>query len=351
MKKIFPILFFTLLFLSGKTQQIKQVAELYLKGELEKALILSNELILKDSKSAGVNQIHGRILADSKKYDTAIYYLSKAVEIDNGKTDISGWAYGYLGQCYFMLGQYEKSKDYLSKCIKLNATKNSVAYGKKRMFLFGYDKYFSKWKTIETKNIIFHIQNPKSFENIEYFVETREKAFVEIQNTLGSKLPKKIDFFVWENADEPRKKFNINLGFADPSSVCVYSHRKQTIGHEMTHNISHYIGVNPIKTGLINEGLAIYFNMEKDNKLENLKRAVKENKLENLKVLEFWNNFSNYPDNISYPFSGAFMEELVNRYGIEKLKPLFINQTYENAQKLFGDDINLLINEFEAKIK
>ena len=351
MKRVLIILFFTSSFFSINAQNINELVEYYSKGELDKAFEVSTALISVDEENRIYNQMHGRILTDIKKYAEAIPYLVRAIEIDDNKTDISAWAHGFLGQCYFSLGQYENSEKSLKKCIILNATKNSVKYANKRLFLFGFNDYFSDWKIIDTENIRFHIQFPKKIMDINAFIAEREKAFIEIQNNLGSTLLKKIDFFVWDNKSEPLEKFKIRLGFADPLNVCLYSHKNQTIGHEMTHVISHYIGKNPTKTGIINEGLAIYFNMRKDNKFKTLERTIKQGNYKNLKVMEFWMNWQNYSDKISYPLAGAFMEALIEKYGISKLKPLFINQSYENAKELLGDDLDKLISDFEKRIE
>jgi len=44
------------------------------------------------------------------------------------------------------------------------------------------------------------------------------------------------------------------------------------------------------------------------------------------------------------------MQTLINKYGIEKLKPLFINQTYDNARNIFGADLDKVIDDFEREI-
>jgi len=351
MKRGLFFLFFSISLLSLKGQNINELLDLYSKRELDKALELSTVLISNEKENGIYNQIHGRILSDLGKYKSAIPYLLKAIEIDSNKTDISVWAHGYLGQCYFVLGQYENSENSLNDCVKLNATKNSLKYANKRLFQFGFDEYFSSWKIIETEDIRFHIQFPDKVENMDQFILLRENAFQKIKNTLGCTLPKKVDFFVWDTKEEPLEKFKIKLGLSDPINACVYSHKKQTIGHEMTHVISHYLGQNPQKTGLINEGLAVYFNMENNDKLETLKGTINKGGYNNLEVSDFWENWQNYPDEISYPLAGAFIKVLIDKYGIEKLKPLLIDQTYLNAKILLGADLDTLINDFERDIK
>ncbi len=349
MKRILIFLFLTNIFILVKGQDVNQLIEYYSKGELIKAKEISTKLIDVDSIGA-FNQLHGRVLADLGEYHEAIPYLIKAIEIDRNKTDISGWAHGYLGQCYFMLGQYDESKKSLNNCIQLKATRNSVKYANKRYFFFGFNDYFSSWKIIETENIRFHFQYPEKIVNIDSFMAHREKALCKIKSQLGSTLPKKVDFFVWDNKTEPMEKFKINLGFAAPSDVCVYTHNYQTVGHELTHVISYYIGQNSVKTGLINEGLAVYFNMENNDKIESLKTIIKDGEYENIKIVDFWENWQNYSDRISYPLAGAFVQGLIDKYGIEKLKPIFVNQTYETAKKILGVDIDKYIDDFEKEI-
>jgi len=347
---IIIILFFTNYLLTASGQSNNKLIEYYSKGELNKALEISTKLISKGDENGVYFQIHGRILADQGKYADAIPFLLKSIKKDGNKTDISGWAHGYLGQCYLLLGQYENSKRSLNNCIRLNATKNSIKYANKRLFLFGFNNYFSSWEMIETEHFRFHIQDPEKIDNIDVFVQLREKAFNEITSSLNCRLIKKIDFFVWDNKMEPKKKFKMNLGFASPLTLCVYSHKRQTVGHEMTHVISNYIGKSPKKTGLINEGLAVYFNMENDDKIETLKMTIKNSKYDPIKVIDFWNDWRNYPDRLSYPLAGAFIQKLIDSYGIERLKPLLINQTYKKAKELFGNGLDELIKEFEYEV-
>ena len=345
----FILLLFCICF-SVNSQSLKELSELYFKGNLNEALTMSTELLQNDANNGSFNLMHGRVLADMRKWTEAVPYLNRAIEIDRGNTEVSGWGYGYLGQCYFMLGRYEESEKSLKKAVKLKATENSVSYAQKRIFSFGFDKYFSKWQIIETENIRFHIQNPKNFTNLESFVAKRQRAFEDISAKLGSKLPKKIDFFVWENPEEPYEKFKIKLGFASPEIVSLYSHRNQTPGHEMTHIISHYMSVNSVKTPLINEGLAVYLDMTYISRIWVIRDVMKRHCIEHLEVQGFWTKWEDFPHEVSYPFAGAFMEAMIKKYGLENLKPLLVNQTYENARLLFGEDFDLLIKSFESMI-
>ncbi len=350
MKRIFIFLILSGSILAVKAQSTGDFIAYYSKGEINKAFEVSSALISGDTENALNNQLHGRVLADMGRYAEAVPYLEKAIITDGNKTDISAWAHGYLGQCYFVLGRYSDSEKSLKDCVNLNLTRNSRIYAQKRLFLYGFDEYFSDWKIIETENIRFHIQLPENIRNLEHYIALREKAFKKIQAELGTTIPKKTDFFIWDNADEPKEKFDISLGFADPSIASVYTHKNQTVGHEITHVISHYLSPNPVRTGFINEGLAVYFDMRKGDKFRALEEAVKNGGYKDLKIEDFWLNWQKYPDTISYPLAGAFLELLINKYGISELKPLLANQSLENAQKLFGPDLDILIKDFEKKI-
>ena len=178
MKRFLALFLFACILTAAKSQTIKEVTDYFGRGELEQAYEASNKLLELDSTNIVAIHMHGRVLADLGKYQEAVPYLLKSIDLDSSKTEISGWAYGVLGQCYFMLDKYEESGEALKKCIKLNSTPNSVKYAEKRMFAYGFDKYFSKWTIVETEHSRFYIQKADKYTNLEVFTKQREDAFV-----------------------------------------------------------------------------------------------------------------------------------------------------------------------------
>jgi len=71
----------------------------------------------------------------------------------------------------------------------------------------------------------------------------------------------------------------------------------------------------------------------------------------NLKIdiKDGWNNWGKYPQELTYPLSGLFVEELISRFGKEKFLAFFTDQTYENAMKVFGLETNTAIEEFQNR--
>jgi tetratricopeptide (TPR) repeat protein len=296
-----------------------------------------------DPQNIDYTAVLGRALVDIGQYSEAIPLLKFVAENDNSWQ--KAWSVGYLGSAYFMLADYENSKAALQTATQLNITKNATAYAGRNWLLFGYDPFFADWKTGETAHIRFHFQNMGATE-MESFMQSREKAFETINSFFGSVLPKKIDFFVWQSKDDALKILKANLGFADPQFCVIHAHFQQTRGHELTHVISGYSGKIQKKTGLINEGTAVCFDLSNNNRKEMVKTWVQTNNLK-IDIKDAWNNWSKYPQELSYPLSGLFVEELISRFGKEKFLEFFTNQTYENALKVFGLETDTVIEEFQ----
>ena len=68
-----------------------------------------------------------------------------------------------------------------------------------------------------------------------------------------------------------------------------------------------------------------------------------------LSIKEFWKNGDSYAEEILYPVSGMFVEDLIKKFGRDKFIKFFNDQTYENAKSVFGNDLDNLIAEFENK--
>ncbi len=331
----------------GQNPQVQELGKLYMSGELEQTISKANEFLVDDGDNIDYRLILGRALADKGKYQTAILHLEFCVGNDPANSWRKAWALGYLGTCYYMMKEYEQSQEALKACIQLNATKNATLYASNRVGLFGYDDFFKDWKIIESKNIRFHFQNPADL-NIDQYIESREDAFTEINNFFRSDLPKKIDFFGWSSREDAKKILSADLGFANPATCIVHSHVQQTAGHEITHVISFFSCTMSRTTGLINEGTSVCFDMSNNNHQKAVSSWLKTNK-ECINMKDVWLNWNNYPENLSYPLAGLFVKEMIKRYGREVFLAFFPDQTYENALAVFGEDIDIMIEEFENK--
>lgn len=104
------------------------------------------------------------------------------------------------------------------------------------------------------------------------------------------------------------------------------------------------------KTSLINEGVAVYFNQDKNNKLELARMFISKNNIKEISIKKLWNNWQILSTDVPYPLAGAFVDEFVKTFGMDTLKTVLLNQTYRNTKKLLGDKLDEFIHEFENKL-
>lgn len=349
MKAFITIFFLLISIISfGQNPQVDELNKLYMSGDYEETIFRANEFLKNEPNNIDFNLILGRALTDKNDFKTAIPYLELTVKNDKSNSWRKAWALNYLGTCYFMMKNYCNSKSSLNECIKLKATKNVTNSAYKQISLFGYNKFYNNWKTVETDNMIFHFQKMDS-NSIEKFISTREEAFVNINNFFNSNLPKKIDFFVWDSNNDAKKLLKTSLGFAHPRFCIVHSHYQQTKGHEIAHVISHYSTKIIYKTGLITEGVAVCFDQTNQNKETIVKDWLKAHN-KKISIIEVWTNWNAYPEQLTYPLSGIFVKYLIENFGKDKFIEFYNNQTYDNAKAIFGDNFDKIVNNFENKI-
>jgi len=331
----------------GQNVTVEELWKMYSSHDLISVIEKAKPLLENDPNNINLNLIIGRSYTDLTEFKNAIPYLELTVKNDSNNTWLKAWALGYLGTCYFMLQDYNNSMKATKECYQLNVTKNATQYAYKNILLFGFDDFYKNWKIVESDHFRFHFQNMGDLD-IKNYISSREVTIQNINKFFNSKLPKKIDFFVWDSREDAKKLLGANLGFADPGSCIVHSHYQQTKGHEMTHVISNYSTKIINKTGLINEGTSVCFDQTNQNKEQIVKDWLKAND-KKVVIGDIWGNWKNYPEEFSYPLSGLFVKELIDNFGREKFIEFFGNQSYENAKIIFGDKLDKVIKDFENK--
>ena len=324
------------------SQESKNIESYYQNGELEKTISNGKNFLSKDSTNLIVNHLVGRALTDKKKFDKAKKYLSNSITSESPKW-MNSWSYGYLGTCNYMTDNFEAAKKNLTKAIELNATVNSTKFAKKRLKWFQMGQYFDEWEKIETSNIRFHFQPNHGIEDLKEYCRLRQRAYKTNNKFFKASPYKKIDFYVWSKPKEGEKIMGKPIGFAN-SDLCIINSRiEQTKGHEITHILSDH-GITPKrKNRLINEGVAVAFDLTNRNRIKMAKSA----NTENLGIKELMENVKDYPESIVYPIGGALIEYLRNEGNEKGLKSLIQNQSWENLIEIYGEE---KIEEFEEKI-
>lgn len=349
MKKMIPFLFiFSALISFGQTSPMDELNRLYFSHDYKTVMEKVKPLLEKEPNHIELNLMMGRTYADLGYYKEAVPYLDFTVKNDVNNTWCKAWALNYLGTCHFMFQEYDESEKSFNECILLKATKNVTndAYG--RTLLFGFHEFYKSWRVVETGHFRFHFQN-RTEADIEKYTALREKAYVQINDFFKSTLPKKIDFFVWESREDAKNVLKANLGFANPACCIVHSHYQQTVGHEMTHVISHYTAQISAKTRLINEGTAVCFDLSSHDRLKQAKEWMAANH-QQVAIKDLWANGNTYAEEILYPLSGLFVQELIANFGKEKFLEFFKDQSYDHARIVFGDQLDKVMQDFDKKI-
>lgn len=204
-------------------------------------------------------------------------------------------------------------------------------------------EYSKDWEVIETENIKFHIQPDHQIGDLTNFCSEREVAFKENNVFFKAVLYKKIDFFVWSNPEEGKKVLGEEIGFANSDFCIIHSRINQTKGHEITHILCDY-GIKPNKKNrLINEGVAVAFDLTNRNRVELAKSANQEN----IVLKDLMREPYKFPESVVYPIGGALIEYLMENKEKDLIIKLLKEQTYEVLIETYGIEI---IEAFEQKI-
>ena len=97
----------------------------------------------------------------------------------------------------------------------------------------------------------------------------------------------------------------------------------------------------------ISEGTAVYFDQTNLDRIAYFNEILKRRKKKKISVKDVWNNWSDYSTSYSYNLAGLFVGDLIIEYGRDKFLEFFTDQTYKNAQKVFGKEFDDFVKEVE----
>ncbi len=329
----------------------KELWQLYIQKKYSEVYQKTDTFLRDNPNHPSMNLLKGRALVDQGKFIEGKRYIENAVLYDINNSWIKAWGLHYLGMIEFSNGNTSKAKDHFQNCILMNATNNVNKATKVLMTILGLVDYYNNWQIIETDNFIFFFQPNTVVSDINQFTESRENAYHKINNYFNCKIPKKISFFVWNGNDDAKSIGIPQLGFSRPKFCVIHSRSNQTKGHEIAHIVSHYLYDLPIKSRFINEGIAVAFDLTKENKLDSALLMKKNEEYEKqISIIDAWNNGQKYPEWVYYQLAGEFIKRLIDNGGNDKFLKLVSNQTYDNAKIIYGDLLKEIINDLENEI-
>lgn len=320
-------------------------AEAFKNGDFRKVIALSNNEVLRNPHDFETHLIIAKSyneIADFKQAGFFLKQCERLIKLDWEKS----WTLIESIKTNFGIGNIDDAKQNFLDAKKVKGTQNAEKALKEIGLLIGFDELYNNWTIKVTENIIFHFDNSISDAEVEKIVMTRQKAFNEINRIFNSTLPKKIDFFVWNQKENYNSYLKSSLGFTRPNLCVSHNRINQTPGHELAHNISFWRNRENVRTKFINEGIGVCFDQQKNDKFEIAKVAYKKDPIN---LIDVWKKHIDVNNEVLYPLSGAFVEYLF-KYDKAKFFALVENQTYENAEKIYGSQLVNLIDEFILKL-
>ncbi len=216
-----------------------------------------------------------------------------------------------------------------------------------------YDTLGIHWAVIEQSNIIYYFQDFSSQSGYaKQYVDQHESAYVTLNAIFKAQLPRKLRFFIWADETLAAQLLGHSLGFTVPQQCVCHVRPNQSIGHEMTHVLTYWGGGIPPTaiTRFVNEGVAVAFNLNNDNKIESAKSALAGQSVQS--VRDFWSGSAqSASEEVFYPVAGAFMDFLYKKNQPTQFNALLKNQTIASAENIYGKaQIDALIAEFDALV-
>lgn len=351
---VFLLLFARSLLFAGGTEP-RDIAPLYTKykdGRYQEVYLACRQLLEKDADNPELNLLAGRVLVETGKSREAMPLLEKALAGNGDAGWVSAWALCYRGQARFYTDDYEGARTDLNECLSMQAGESVTRTAQRFLLLIAQTPYFQTWLTKETAHFRFHIQPPLSAEALESYAAEHERTYARISGALGEpKLPKKIDVVAWANRLEPMERFQVSVNQADPAKAIVYCARSQGPCMELAYVVAFYAaeGERGETTGFISTGLAVYLEEKDRPDAELLKDYLHRKQIDKISTADVWNRWKKYPEAYSHPLAGAFVRELIERFGMEKFKKVLASQTYDDARLVYGYALDEMIGAFDAR--
>jgi hypothetical protein len=216
-----------------------------------------------------------------------------------------------------------------------------------------YDTLGIHWAVVEETNIIYYFQDFSTQSGYaKDYVAAHESAYTNLNAVFKAQLPQKLRFFIWADANLAAQLLGYQLGFTVPKQCVCHVRPNQTIGHEMTHALVYWSGGIPptAVTRFVNEGVAVAFDLNTNNKMETAKAALAGQSVQS--VRDFWyGSAQSASEEIFYPVAGAFMDFLYKKNLPSQFSALLKNQTITSAENIYSKgQMDALIAEFDGLV-
>ncbi|HEX8326508.1 MAG TPA: hypothetical protein VF629_03125 [Hymenobacter sp.] len=317
---------------SAKDELIK----LYGAGQFDAVIARGEQELKADGEQPITNNIVGRAYVDKNEFQAAIPYLTKSATAATAPPDVKAWSHALLGTCHYALQDHARAKAALEAAVAANGSRNASAYASKRLGLLRAQELATKkWQTLETTHFRFHFQAPKNLSSPEAFAAIHEQAYETNNRFFQAALPRKVDFFVWDDRADALRVTGQDLGFTVPELLTIHVLRGQNRGHEIAHQLLHF-GLRPIQQHrLISEGVAVCFDLSGADRLQTARQFAGGS----VDVWKMWEQPNAFSEKQLYAVGGALLAYLLTHAPEAQVKQLLREQTPQLGRQLFGRQV------------
>lgn len=335
---------------SAQDSPNQDLNDLYGQGQKERVLELAWERLASSPDDRELNLLVGRCLVDLGRAHEGKPYLQRVVD-DKQADWRHAWAQFYLGTIAVQDGDDDTARVLWTEVRDAKLTQNVARSAAGSLRGFALDEAFADWRSLRTEHCVFVFSPAHADRDLQEFADAHEKAWQHLTSFFGGMPPWSVRYVVWDSVEEARNLAGIqSLGFARPEACLVHCRWDQTLGHELTHVVSYQVLKPTARTGLINEGLAVCFDLSGRDRLVTAQQAAGAAGLTAIDLPAWWEQPPTGQDACFYPVAGAWVQTLLDRGGKEALLALCREQSLANAQVIYGDSLAVWMDEFAAAV-
>lgn len=221
----------------GQSPRLKELWKLSKKKEWHDLVEKGNSFLETDSANVEYHMMVGYALFQLNKINESKPYFEKAALHNDPHSSIRARSLLYLGLCYFLEMDYEKSKKALEDSKKIKSYSSIKEYNDFWYERLGYDDFFLTWQEVESEHFLFKFQDTTDL-NYKRFIRTCEESYTTIDTFFNSNIERRIDYFVWTSTTDARNIIKTAGAFANPTLFLIHGNTNENEGHEIAHVIS-----------------------------------------------------------------------------------------------------------------
>jgi hypothetical protein len=192
-------------------------------------------------------------------------------------------------------------------------------------------RVYNKWLKAESEHFVLHTpRNGPVARDPDAFLRRRERAYRRIVETLQVEPDGRITIYAYSSSRQGEKLLGRPLAFADPARREIHVRHDQEPGHEETHVIAWAWNQRGCGVLFLEEGLAVALSSHPGSPQAAAADLLARGVLPPLEDLI--KRFPSYRN--GYALAGSFTGMLIERFGVEMVRELYIGEPREFSVRL-----------------